>query len=294
MDVDRVARRRHERRVAGLDERPHQVDEPLLGAHRRDDLGLGVERRRRTGAGRGRRTRPAASGSPATSSSGGCAASRRPPGASPTATSGEGRSGLPNPRSTTSSPRAPKLERELADHREHVRREAVEAAEGVGHRASTVSSRRPRPPTSSVTGPSWTSATSAAGASRRSPTRSRVFSPAKYLADFQSNPSAAAADVAPSPGHPQGDRPRRLVQRREPRTEHDGEVPVLRRHERRGTQPRDGGEGDHRVEADEPCKPRVDRDCVAGRRDARARADDRRGIGELEGAVPVEDPHRGR
>ena len=43
MDVDRVARRRDERGVAGLDERPHEVDEPLLRAHRRDDLGLGVE-----------------------------------------------------------------------------------------------------------------------------------------------------------------------------------------------------------------------------------------------------------
>ena len=43
MDVDRVARRGHERCVAGLDQRPHEVDEALLRAHRRDDLRLGVE-----------------------------------------------------------------------------------------------------------------------------------------------------------------------------------------------------------------------------------------------------------
>ena len=43
VDVDRVARRRDERRVARLEQHPHQVDEPLLGAHRRDDLALGVE-----------------------------------------------------------------------------------------------------------------------------------------------------------------------------------------------------------------------------------------------------------
>ncbi len=82
VDVDRVARRRDERGVAGLDERPHQVDEPLLRAHRRDDLRLGIELRRRTGGGRGRRRRSAASGSPSTGSSDGCVAWRRPPRAS--------------------------------------------------------------------------------------------------------------------------------------------------------------------------------------------------------------------
>ena len=40
VDVDRVARRRHERRVARLEERPHQVAEPLLRTDRVDDLGL--------------------------------------------------------------------------------------------------------------------------------------------------------------------------------------------------------------------------------------------------------------
>jgi len=43
-DVDRVGRRRHDRRVAGLQQHPHQVAEALLGADRADDLGLGVER----------------------------------------------------------------------------------------------------------------------------------------------------------------------------------------------------------------------------------------------------------
>ncbi len=41
--VDRVARRRHEHRVARLDEHPEQVAEALLRAHRGDRLGLGIE-----------------------------------------------------------------------------------------------------------------------------------------------------------------------------------------------------------------------------------------------------------
>ena len=41
--VDRVGRRRHDHRVARLDEHPHQMREPLLGADRRDRLRLGVE-----------------------------------------------------------------------------------------------------------------------------------------------------------------------------------------------------------------------------------------------------------
>ena len=43
VDVDRVARARHDRRVARLQERPHQVREPLLRADRVRDLRLGVE-----------------------------------------------------------------------------------------------------------------------------------------------------------------------------------------------------------------------------------------------------------
>ena len=41
--VDRVARVGHERDVTGLDEHPHQVREPLLGADRRDRLPLRIE-----------------------------------------------------------------------------------------------------------------------------------------------------------------------------------------------------------------------------------------------------------
>ena len=43
-EMDRVAGRRDDRRVARLDQHPHQVRERLLGADRRDDLGVGVER----------------------------------------------------------------------------------------------------------------------------------------------------------------------------------------------------------------------------------------------------------
>ena len=43
VDVDRIGRRGHDRRVARLDEHPHQVREPFLGADRRHRLGLGVE-----------------------------------------------------------------------------------------------------------------------------------------------------------------------------------------------------------------------------------------------------------
>ena len=43
VDVDGVRRRRHQGGVAGLEQGPHQVREPLLGADGVDDLGLGVE-----------------------------------------------------------------------------------------------------------------------------------------------------------------------------------------------------------------------------------------------------------
>ena len=43
VDVDRVARARHERRVARLEEHPHQVREAFLGADRVQDLRVGVE-----------------------------------------------------------------------------------------------------------------------------------------------------------------------------------------------------------------------------------------------------------
>ena len=43
VDVDRVARARHDGRVAGLEQRPHQVREALLRADRVRDLGLRIE-----------------------------------------------------------------------------------------------------------------------------------------------------------------------------------------------------------------------------------------------------------
>ena len=42
-EVDRIRRRGHDRRVAGLYEHPHQMGEPLLGADRGDSLRLGIE-----------------------------------------------------------------------------------------------------------------------------------------------------------------------------------------------------------------------------------------------------------
>ena len=42
-EMDRIRRRGHDRRVAGLDEHPHQMGEPLLGADRGDCLRLGIE-----------------------------------------------------------------------------------------------------------------------------------------------------------------------------------------------------------------------------------------------------------
>jgi hypothetical protein len=41
--VDRVRRRRHERGVAGLQQHPHQVAEPLLRADRREHVAVRVE-----------------------------------------------------------------------------------------------------------------------------------------------------------------------------------------------------------------------------------------------------------
>ena len=41
--MDRVARRRDDRNVTRLDEHPHHMREPLLGADRADDLRLGIE-----------------------------------------------------------------------------------------------------------------------------------------------------------------------------------------------------------------------------------------------------------
>ena len=43
VDVDRVARAGHDRRVAAVEQHPHQVAEALLGADRVGDLELGVE-----------------------------------------------------------------------------------------------------------------------------------------------------------------------------------------------------------------------------------------------------------
>ena len=103
-DVDRVRGRGHQRGVPRADQHPHQVGEALLGPDGGDHLRSRGRARRRTCAGRGRRWRCAASGCRVRRSSGGCAGSGRPRPACSTATSGEGRSGFPKPRSMTSRP----------------------------------------------------------------------------------------------------------------------------------------------------------------------------------------------
>ena len=128
-DVDRVRRARHERGVAGTDEREHQVREAFLGADRRAHLGLEVERRRRTCAGRGRRPPRAASGCPCSSSSDGCAGCAPPRRASRPRPSGDGMSGLPNARSMTSSPARRSCIFSASICGERIRRQRVDAAE---------------------------------------------------------------------------------------------------------------------------------------------------------------------
>ena len=128
-DVDRVRRARHQRGVAGADEREHQVREALLRADRRAHLGLEVERRRRTCAGRGRRPPCAASGCPCSSSSDGCAGCAPPRRASRPRPSGDGMSGLPNARSMTSSPARRNSIFSASIWRERVRRQRVDPAE---------------------------------------------------------------------------------------------------------------------------------------------------------------------
>ena len=79
LEVDRVARRRHDRDVAGLDEHPHQVREALLRADRRHRLRLGIELdAEAVGVEVADRAR-AASGCLGSPSSGGCVASPPPP-----------------------------------------------------------------------------------------------------------------------------------------------------------------------------------------------------------------------
>ena len=43
IDVDRIGRRRNKCRIAGTDEHPHEVREPLLRPDRRHDLPVGVD-----------------------------------------------------------------------------------------------------------------------------------------------------------------------------------------------------------------------------------------------------------
>ena len=43
VNVDRIARARHEGRVTRFEEHPHQVREPFLGADRVQDLGIRIE-----------------------------------------------------------------------------------------------------------------------------------------------------------------------------------------------------------------------------------------------------------
>ena len=102
-DVDRIRRARHHRRIARAEQHPHQVREPLLGADRGARLRLGVEGDTELAAYRSV-TAPRSLGSPLLVEYrwllGFSTASR----SFSTATSGDGMSGLPNPRSTTSSP----------------------------------------------------------------------------------------------------------------------------------------------------------------------------------------------
>ena len=104
VDVDRVARAGHDRRVATVEQHPHQVAEALLRADRVGDLELGVELdvpRARVVAGDRLAQLRAAHGS---ASSGGCAGSCAASASFSTAIWGDGMSGLPKPRSITSAP----------------------------------------------------------------------------------------------------------------------------------------------------------------------------------------------
>ena len=153
-EVDRVARARDDGGVARLDEHPHQVGEPLLRPDRRQRLRLGVERRPRTGAGTGRRPPAAGSGSRGSTSSGGCVGLRTASRSFSTATSGEGRSGLPKPRSIDVVARAAQLELQLVDRREDVGRKAADAPElhqrTTSRSRCTASTPRGRPASSAA------------------------------------------------------------------------------------------------------------------------------------------------
>ena len=269
MDVDRVARRWDERCVAGLDQRPHQVDEALLGAHRRDDLGLVIEVDAEAPpveirAGQSQ-LRDALRGGVAV-----VVGLRRRLLQLGDGHVGRRQVGVAEAEVDDVLTGPSQLEGELTDHGEDVGRQPVEPAEGVRHgvRSSpaVANDSGPWPSLAIVTDdPAGRSTTTAAGASSRSPTRSRVFSPAKPRAVSQSNKPSAAAWLRVH-GHHQVGRDRRLGECREPRPEHDPEVPVLRGRERRRAQARGGRDRDHLVRPDQTCQADVRDDGGAGRR----------------------------
>ena len=103
-DVDRVRRRRHQRGVARADQHPHEMREALLGPDGRHHLGLGVELDAELALVEVGDGAAELGDAPARPSSGGCAGCSAASASLSTATSGEGRSGLPKPRSMTSRP----------------------------------------------------------------------------------------------------------------------------------------------------------------------------------------------
>ena len=104
VDVDGVRRRGHQGAVAGTEQHPHEVREALLGPDGGHHLGLGVELHAEPAQVQRRRWPGAAWGCPCSTSTGGCWGLWTASASFSTAASGEGRSGLPKPRSMTSRP----------------------------------------------------------------------------------------------------------------------------------------------------------------------------------------------
>ncbi len=207
LDVDRVARARHEGRVARLEQHPHQVREALLGADRVQHLRVGIELDAELALVERSPQRGGGSGSPSRPSSGGCAGSALPRASFSTARSGEGRSGLPKPRSTTSSPprRSSSVRSRIIG--EDVRRQAVDPAEL--HRPSLV--RR--------------STETAAAAARFAPTA--TTSPTTTSAgDSRPAASSARSRACPTTDSCSGSVPREIDGRRRRRGQPGGDEAV--------------------------------------------------------------------
>jgi hypothetical protein len=128
VDVDGVARRRDERGIARLEEHPHEVDEALLCTHGRDDLCLGVELDAEAAAvevcAGEPELRDAAGGRVAVvvGLRGGLLQLRH-------SNVGRGKVGVPEAEVDDVLAGTAQVERQLADRREDVRRERVDAAQ---------------------------------------------------------------------------------------------------------------------------------------------------------------------